>query len=319
MTLIKGLDQGSISMPFVVKKLYAPHKMKAFLFLIKELGYTQKQAQSQISRGRISINGSPMVNAAGYVDGEFEFVCFKPISKGLKPLFITPLFALFDKPSGVLVHPQSRNTPYSLIDEIRFHFGSDANITHRIDQETSGLVLAARDKKSERDLKMMFEAREMQKHYLALVHGHVSRETSIEEPLLRKEDKSALVRMIVKVDSEGKQAKTEIEPLRYFPDKDMTLIKAKPFTGRQHQIRVHLFHVKHPIVGDPIYGQKEENVLRFLDKEITADERLRLSGATRLLLHASQLDFEYKDNHYSIHSKEDFITEAFRAMAIAQE
>lgn len=305
-------------MPFVVKKLFSPHKTKAFLFLIRELGYTQKQAQSQISRGRILVDGTPMVNASGQLQGEFEFVCFEPISRGLKPLFVTPVFALFDKPSGVLVHPQSRKTPYSLIDEIRFYFGSDANITHRIDQETSGLVLASRDKKSERDLKMMFEAREMQKSYLALVHGYVSRETSIEEPLLRREDKSALVRMVVKVNSEGKHSRTEIEPLQYFPDKDMTLVKARPFTGRQHQIRVHLFHVKHPIVGDPIYGQKDKDVLRFLDKEITVDERLRLSGAKRLLLHASQLDFVYKDTHYSIHSKKDFIGEAFRAMGSDQ-
>ncbi|MEA3372666.1 MAG: hypothetical protein U9Q62_03130 [Campylobacterota bacterium] len=72
--------------------------------------------------------------------------------------------------------------------------------------------------------------------------------------------------------------------------------------------------MKHPIVGDPIYGQKEEDVLRFLDKEITPEERLKLSGATRLLLHASQLDFEYRQHHYSIHSKTDFIKEAFTAM-----
>jgi len=303
-----------MSLPFVVKKLYAQHKMKAFLFLIRELGYTQKQAQSLIARGRLFMDGSPMSNASGFVEGEFEFVSFEPISKGLKPLFVTPSFALFDKPSGLLVHPKSRHTPYSLVDEIRFHFGDDANIAHRIDQETSGLVLAARDKRSERVLKIMFEQRRMQKYYLALVHGYVSRETSIEEPLLRREDKNAIVRLIVKVHEEGKPSKTDIVPLRYFPENDMTLVQAKPYTGRQHQIRVHLFHVKHPIVGDPIYGQREEDVLRFLDKKISAEERLRLSGATRLLLHASQLEFDYKHNRYSIHSKVDFLGEAFRAM-----
>ena len=178
------------------------------------------------------------------------------------------------------------------------------------------MVLAARNKKSERDLKMMFENRQMQKYYLAMVHGHVSRETEIDVPLLRKEDESAVVRMVVKVNERGKESKTVITPLKYFPESDMTLVQAKPYTGRQHQIRVHLFHVKHPIVGDPIYGQKEEDVLRFLDKEITPEERLKLSGATRLLLHASRLDFEHKHHHYSIHSKTDFIKEAFAAMEI---
>ena len=72
--------------------------------------------------------------------------------------------------------------------------------------------------------------------------------------------------------------------------------------------------MKHPIVGDPIYGQKEEDIIRFLDKDISDDERLNLSGSTRLLLHASQLDFEYQHNHYSIHSKADFVSDAFKVM-----
>ena len=303
-------------MPFIVKKLHVNHKQKAFLFLINEMGYTQKEAQRLIAKGRLFINGEPMSHTGGYVDGPFEFVCFEPESQGLDPLFVTPEFAVFDKPSGVLIHPQNRHTPYSLIDEIKYHFGADANIAHRIDQETSGLVLAARDKKSERDLKMMFEERKMQKHYLAIVHGHVSRETEIDVPLLRRKDESAIVRIVVQAHKNGKQSKTSITPIKYFPELDMTLVQAKPYTGRQHQIRVHLFHVKHPIVGDPIYGQKEEDILRFLDKEVTAENRLRLSGATRLLLHASQLDFDYKHNRYSIHSKDDFIKDAFDSMKL---
>jgi len=303
-------------MPFVVKKLFSSHKQKAFLFLIRELGYTQREAQRLISKGRLFVDGMPMNNTSGYVDGMFEFVSFEPFTQGLEPLFATLSFAVFDKPSGLLVHPKSRHTHYSLVDEIRFHFGNNANIVHRIDQETSGLVLASRYKQSERDLKMMFEKRKMQKCYIAMVHGHVSRETKINEPLLRKEDKHAIVRIVVKVHKEGKDSRTDIMPLRYFPELDMTLVQAKPYTGRQHQIRAHLFHVKHPIVGDPIYGQKEEDILRFLDKNISAKERLQLSGATRLLLHASKLDFEYKQNLYSIHSKRDFLQEFFSAMKV---
>jgi 23S rRNA pseudouridine1911/1915/1917 synthase len=293
-------------MPFVVKKFHAPHKQKAFLFLIRELGYSQGEAQRLIAKGRLFINGEPMTDTSGLVEGDFDFVCFEPSTQGLEPLFVTPRFAIFDKPSGVLIHPQNRHTPYSLVDEIKYRFGRDANITHRIDQETSGLVLAARDKESERDLKMMFEARKMQKYYLAMVHGHLKKALTVEAPLLRAPEENTVVRLVIRVHPEGKASKTEITPLEYFPDLDMTLVEAKPYTGRQHQIRVHLFHVKHPIVGDPIYGQKEEDIVRFLDKELTEEERLELGGATRLLLHAHRLDFTYQGTHFSIHSRTDF-------------
>ena len=293
-------------MPFIRKQFEVETKTPAFLFLIKELGMTHKVAQRMISKGRLLCNGEYVVKDQFELLGKVELIDFEPASRGLEPIFVTNDFAIFDKPSGVLIHPQNRHTPYSLIDEIKHHFGQDANITHRIDQETSGLVLSANNKESERTLKMKFENRQMKKRYVALVHGHVSRETYIEAPLLRAEDESALVRMVVKVHESGKASQTNIVPLEYFPDLDMTLVEAHPRTGRQHQIRVHLFHVKHPIVGDPIYGQKEEDVIRFLDRDITPEERIVLSGARRLLLHASQLGFEYEDNFYDLHSKVDF-------------
>jgi len=293
-------------MPFIHKQFEVKTKTPAFLFLIKELGMSHKVAQRMISKGRLLCNGEYVVKDQFELEGKVELIDFEAKSRGLKPLFVTNDFALFDKPSGVLIHPQNRHTPYSLIDEIKHHFGYDANITHRIDQETSGLVLSANNKESERTLKMKFENREIKKRYIALVHGHVSRETYIDEPLLRAQDESALVRMVVKVNENGKASQTNIVPLEYFPDLNMTLVEAQPRTGRQHQIRVHLFHVKHPIVGDPIYGQKEEDIVRFLDRDISEVERKKLSGATRLLLHASQLGFDYEGNNYEIHSTVDF-------------
>ena len=293
-------------MPFIHKQFHVETKTPAFLFLMRELGMSQKIAQRMISKGRLICNGEYVIKDAYQLQGTVELIDFEPASRGLKPIFVTNDFALFDKPSGVLIHPQNRHTPYSLIDEIKHHFGHDANITHRIDQETSGLVLSANNKGSERILKMKFENREMSKRYTALVHGHVSRETYIDEPLLRAQDDSALVRMVVKVHETGKASQTNIIPIEYFPELDMTLVEAHPRTGRQHQIRVHLFHVKHPIVGDPIYGQKEEDIVRFLDREISPEERRELSGATRLLLHASQLGFEYEGNLFDIHSEVGF-------------
>ena len=299
-------ERGIKKVPFVIEKFHIPQKQRLFLYLIKELGYTQKEAQRLIAKGRVLQNGTPITKASQEIDGEIEFIHFKPTTRGLKPTFVTDEFVVFDKPSGVLIHPQNRHTPYSLVDELKYQYGMDANITHRIDQETSGLVLCARNKKSERDIKMMFQERDMQKTYLAMVHAEMKESLEVDAPLLRKEDQSAIVRMVVKVDDRGKPSFTSFQPLRYYPEHNMTLVECKPHTGRQHQIRVHLFHVKHPIVGDPIYGQDEKDVIRFLDKELSTNERIKLSGSSRLLLHASQLEFSLYGQQYRINSKVDF-------------
>ena len=281
---------------------------------MQEFGLRQRDAQRFISKGRILVDGEKMLKSAAEIEGEIEYIYFEPITQGLVPVYVHDEFVVFDKPSGVLIHPQTKATPYSLIDELKNQFGMDANIAHRIDQETSGLVLCARNKKSERDIKMMFQERDMKKKYLALVHGEFKEDMIVEAPLLRFAAQSALVRMVVKVDESGKASKTSFKPLKYFKDKDMTLIECSPYTGRQHQIRVHLFHVKHPIVGDPIYAQSEENIIRFLDKELTPKERINLSGATRLLLHANELEFELYEKNYVIKSKVEFEKVCFESL-----
>ncbi len=303
-------------MPFVIKKMFASKKQKAFLFLINELGYTQKEAQRFISKGRVLVNGEKMMKTAGEVEGEFEFIFFEPITKGLQPTYVEEEFVVFDKPSGVLIHPQTKRTPYSLIDELKFQFGRDANIAHRIDQETSGLVLCARNKVSEREIKMMFQERDMKKKYIAMVHGEFKDELCVEAPLLRAQDQSAILRMVVKVHETGKASKTDFKPLKYFPELDMTLIECSPYTGRQHQIRVHLFHVKHPIVGDPVYGQSEEDMVKFLDKVLTPEDRVEKGGAIRLLLHACELEFELYNKAYNIKSNIDFEKVCLESMQV---
>jgi len=303
-------------LPFVKKKLFVEKKQRAVFYIMNELGYTQREAQRFISKGRILVNGEKMVRTAGEIEGEIEFIYFEPITKGLEPTFVEEEFVVFDKPSGVLIHPQTKATPYSLIDELKYQFGRDANIAHRIDQETSGLVLCARNKTSEREIKMMFQERDMKKKYLALVHGEFKEEMVIEAPLLRAQDESAVVRMIVTVDDAGKASKTSFRPLEYFPEQNMTLVECSPHTGRQHQIRVHLFHVKHPIVGDPIYGQTKEDFIRYLDRELTPQERVEKSGAIRLLLHANELEFELYGKIYNIKSKIDFQKICFSSLDV---
>lgn len=280
---------------------------------MQEFNISQKEAQRDIARGRLFINGLSMQKSGEYIEGEFEYVRFESSTKGLLPIFEEEEFALFDKPSGVLVHPQNRYTPYSLVDEVRYLFGNNANITHRLDQETSGLVLISKNKNSEIELKRLFEHRKIKKTYTAIVHGKIEDEFLIDKPLLTNKFSDDILKTLVVVDDMGKSSQTYIKPLKYFADQNMTLIEVNPRTGRQHQIRVHLFHVKHPIVGDPVYGQCEESMIRYFNRELSRNDRLKMSGATRLLLHASKLEFSFNNKEYVIHTKQDFLTEAFQS------
>lgn len=287
--------------------MFAIEKERALTFLKRELSLSQREIQRYIAIGRVLVNKTPITKPSDYLEGEIEYIHFEPVSKGLAPHLIEERFVVFDKPSGMLIHPQSRHTEYSLIDELKAQFGMEANIAHRIDQETSGLVLCAKDKKSEVDIKMMFQERDMKKKYLAMVHGELKEELRIDAPLLRYDDEnSALVRMVVKVDASGKESLTFVKPLKYFPESNTTLVECSPHTGRQHQIRVHMFHVKHPIVGDPVYGQSEDSLVKYLDRKIDSDERVKQSGAKRLLLHANELEFELYGRNYNIKSSVNF-------------
>jgi 23S rRNA pseudouridine1911/1915/1917 synthase len=303
-------------MPFITKKLHSPERQMALTFLMDELRLSRSEGQRLIARGRLSQNGVVMDDQFGFIEGDCEFICFEPLSRGFKPMFVTNDFAVYDKPSGLSVHPHSRLSPYTLNDEIKHQFGDDANATHRIDQETSGLVLVSRHKNSESVLKKLFSERLITKRYLAMVRGHVDEIIDIQEPLFRIDHPNLLISMVVKVDPRGKPAHTIINPLRYFPEHDMTLVEALPLTGRTHQIRVHLFHVEHPIIGDPVYGPKEEDVIQFIKKELSPIDRMRIGGSTRLLLHANSLEFEYEKESYKIESEKDFVQECFEAMGI---
>ncbi|WP_281951817.1 RluA family pseudouridine synthase [Nitrosophilus kaiyonis] len=302
-------------MGFIKKELFSKEKKKLFLLLMKELSISQSQAQKLIDTNRVFQNNKPIKDKSASIKGKFEVIIFKPNPKNLRPIFQTDNFAIFDKPSGVIVHPRNRLTKYSMLDEVRALFGEEANITHRIDKETSGLLLVSKTKESEKELKSLFEYKKIEKKYLALVKGKIDKEIIIDEPIKKNRDFSN-IRLKVIIDKSGKNAKTFIKPIKYFPKNDVTLIEATPLTGRQHQIRAHLFHVKHPIVGDPIYGVNTEIAIKYLDKELERGERILHTGADRLMLHANYLDFDYKDINYKIYSKYDFLKEVERVLTL---
>lgn len=240
------------------------------------------------------------------IEGEIEMVFFRPKSRGESPLFQNKDFMIFEKPSGVLVHPKTMATPYSMLDEIRHHAGDDANAAHRIDMETSGLLLASKHKDAETFLKNAFEIKTIKKSYLAWADGKLTEPFSVTAPIKPNTEGYDFSKYKVFVDEElGKPSRTDFIPLEYDEELDATLVGCYPLTGRTHQIRIHLFHVKHPILGDPIYGASYEATNRYLDGLQSEEERLIEHGASRLLLHAQSLTFEYSSKFY-VESKEDF-------------
>lgn len=291
-------------MPFVKEKFTVPKKMPAFLFIMRTFNFTQGQAQRVLAKGRLIVNGRSIFNTGESIEGEVEVVYFKPSSKGNKPLFHNKDLMVFEKNSGTLVHPNTMATPYSLLDEIRTIAGDDANAVHRIDMETSGLLLASKHKRSESYLKGSFEDRSIKKSYLAWVDGKLTEPFSSSKKIKINNDYSQTKHKVF-ISEEGKASHTDFIPLEYDAELDATLIACYPHTGRTHQIRVHLFHVKHPILGDPIYGTTFETANAYLEDELSQEERMEKTGASRLMLHAQSLTFNM-GSRFHIESKSDF-------------
>lgn len=291
-------------MAYVTKKFFQKELKKTFKVLMDELGISIHEAQKTVDRKRVFVDGVLLEYKSGEIQGDIEVVVFQPNPLGLKPVFETEDFAVFEKPSGVLIHPRKREEIQTLNDDIKFLFGRDANAAHRIDKGTSGLVLVSKNKKSEAELKQLFEDKEVYKEYIALVDGQLDKDLEIDEKLLI-DLPSSKIRIKVHVNEQGKKAFTKIESIEYDKLNNVTLVKAIPLTGRQHQIRAHLFHVKHSIIGDTLYGLNEYLAEKYLDGEMSKEESYELTRSKRLLLHASRICFEYKEQKYDIVSKID--------------
>jgi 23S rRNA pseudouridine1911/1915/1917 synthase len=296
-------------LPFTLKKHKAIIGKKIQIFLIHQLGLDPKIGQRLTSKGRIFDENMNTINTGDTIPTEYIYIAvFEGISRGLKPLIEFNDFAIFDKPTNLMVHPISKNTPYSLLDEIRHHFGEDANLIHRIDAETSGLVIVGKNKKSEIALKDMFQEKKYHKSYLAIVQGEIKEEIKIDKGLDRE---GLVIGVRMKVCDDGKESVTIIKPIKYNKEKNLTLIEALPLTGRQHQIRVHLYSIGHTILGDPIYGVDDVNAENYLNKTLSAEDRFNVTKSNRLWLHANYLEFTFKNITYKIFSKNRDIYKEF--------
>jgi 23S rRNA pseudouridine1911/1915/1917 synthase len=195
----------------------------------------------------------------------------------------------FNKPAGMLCHPVGSTFTWGLINIARDRFpGERLHLAHRVDRETSGVVVMARNDDLNRQLKAAFKARKVAKRYLAIVRGAVDFETEVVEAPIGR-DETSPIRMKMGVVASGQSAQTRFVRKAVFGE--FSLVECQPLSGRTHQIRVHLDHLGFPILGDKIYGQDPEVFLSIWEKRPLADLVVRL-GHPRHCLHAAEICFD---------------------------
>lgn len=285
-------------MPFITKNFTLNSPKKAFLFVMEALGCSQKEAQRHLDKQRLKQNTLP-VHKSQIIAGSVKLTYFKPVSMNLKPIFITPFFAVYDKPSKMLVHPKGYFEHFSLCDAIKSEFGQEANPIHRLDYETSGLIMISRKKCYEASLKELFAKKQVQKEYLAFVKGKICTPQTIDLPICvpQNADKHKDLSIRCTIASDGKKSITKIFPLFYDEKIDSTLLKVIPITGRTHQIRIHLSHIGHSIIGESLYGVDDNTARNYLERKKEHEDKNPL-----LMLHSQSLSFTYKNLHYRIKS-----------------
>jgi 23S rRNA pseudouridine1911/1915/1917 synthase len=185
---------------------------------------------------------------------------------------------VIDKPAGLVVHPGSGNWSGTMMNALLHHAPRlaevpRAGIVHRLDKDTSGLLVVAKTLTAQTDLVRQLQARSVKRHYLALVHGDVAMPGSVDAPIGRHPVQRTKM-AIAKRGGSGRDARTHYAPRERFSA--ATLVECRLETGRTHQIRVHMASIAHPLVGDPVYGKR---------KSVNA----RLDAFPRQALHAWRL------------------------------
>ncbi|MDP6962988.1 MAG: RluA family pseudouridine synthase, partial [Planctomycetota bacterium] len=228
---------------------------------------------------------------------------FEPAPEGKDPDIIDVVFedehiVAINKPPGLNVHPTHGHLLDSVIHRIHIRhialYGKTVDmptLCHRLDRDTTGLVVLAKNQMARTKLGCQFEARTVRKAYQALVEGEVSEDFGvIDLPLARDEQSEVKLRMGVFKNGMPSHTKWEVE--KRFDG--MTLLKLFPKTGRQHQLRVHLAAIGHPIVGDKLYMGGNEMFLRHLNGELS-DADSALLKLPHQALHSWKLGFEHPD------------------------
>lgn len=191
---------------------------------------------------------------------------------------------VINKPVGLVVHPGSGNWEGTLLNALLHHASQleavpRAGIVHRLDKDTSGLLVVAKTITAQTALVRQLESRSVHREYLALVHGEIKRAASVDAPIGRHPTQ----RVKMAVVENGKPAITHYQIEKAFPS--CTLLRCRLETGRTHQIRVHMAHIGHPLVGDSVYLKGPQKCVPQL--------RELLTGFPRQALHATRLGLEH--------------------------
>ncbi len=294
--------------------LTVPSSMKSrrldtFLASQPSLSLTRTKAQKLIAEGLVLVDGKAVAKNYPLKGGEHISVTIPPPPKvdlapediPLEIVFEDEFLAVVNKPAGLVTHPGAGNYSGTLVNALIHHFGTLAHgsgverpgIVHRLDKDTSGLIVVAKTDETYLALQQQMQERKINRTYLALICGHMpSDEGTIELPIGRSpKDRKKMA--VVSVGS--RQAKTSYTVKRRFRTYDLLAVRLH--TGRTHQIRVHFSHVGHPVFGDPEYGGRNKWHRGIFGPERRFARRL-LGLIDRQALHAYKLEFTHP------HSKE---------------
>jgi 23S rRNA pseudouridine1911/1915/1917 synthase len=264
------------------------------LYLKHKIGRLSRARIQKIIRAQLTLNGEVPAKAGVRVTTGDEIVITREawaepeVPRHFGVLYDDETLLAIDKPAGLPIHPTARyyfNTLTAVLKET--YPGEPLQVAHRLDRETSGVLLVARGSKSGRALKQAFERRRVHKRYLALVRGQPPAEGTIDLPL-RLAGKP--IRVMMAVTPDGLPARTRYRVLQQL--RDGALVECFPETGRQHQIRAHLAAIGHPVLGDKVYPEPRI-FADFCDHGLTAGLLERLDGFPRQALHAAAITFPH--------------------------
>jgi 23S rRNA pseudouridine1911/1915/1917 synthase len=257
--------------------------------------YSRARIQAWIAAGSVTIAGVPVRARDRVLGGERVAVrgalesATDAAAQAMRLVVVYEDEALLviDKPAGLVVHPGAGNREGTLMNGLLAHDAAlarvpRAGLVHRLDKDTSGLMVVARTPEAHAALVAALAARDISREYLAVCTGAMTGGGTVDQPIGRH--RSARTRMAVRAD--GREAVTHFRIAERFAAH--TLLRVTLETGRTHQIRVHLAHIGHPIVGDPVYGGR-----RRLPRGATPALREALEAFRRQALHAAHLAFAH--------------------------